>query len=84
MTPSRSSSAHPSLHCIQGRSSSKIGDVRDCSARFLYVTSFFSNSNSPMVLCLVNCPAEVHFATIFALRNRKIFEVGVTHPPYPP
>ena len=28
------------------------------------------------MLCLVDCPAEVHFITICALRNSKIFEVG--------
>ena len=39
-----------------------------------------------MVLCLVNCPAEVHSATIFALHNGKIFEIagGVGgSPPHP-
>ena len=37
-----------------------------------------------MVLCLaVDCPAEVHFNTISALRNGKIFEDRGGSPPYP-
>ena len=41
---------------------------------FLSVT-FISNNSSPMVLCPVNWPSKVHFTSIFALRNGKIFEV---------
>ena len=43
--------------------------------RFLVCNRLFlcSNGSSPMVLCPVNCPAEVHFTTIFALLNDKIF-----------
>ena len=37
-----------------------------------------------MVLCPVDCSAEVHFTTIFALRNGKIFEVGGWLTPHSP
>ena len=46
---------------------------------FLSVTfsfPWFVSSGSPIVLCPVNFPAEVHFTTIFALPNGKISEVG--------
>ena len=36
-----------------------------------------------MVLCSANCLAEVHFTTIFVLRNDRIFEVGGGSLPYP-
>ena len=42
----------------------------------LSVAFLFSSSSSPMVLCPVDCAAEVHFPTIFVLRNGKLFEVG--------
>ena len=45
--------------------------------------TFFSNSGSPMVLCPVNCLAEVHFTTIFALQNGKMLGVGGASSPYP-
>ena len=43
---------------------------------------------SKIALFSVECPAEVHFTTIFALRNDKIFEVegegrgSSLYPPY--
>ena len=42
------------------------------------------NVETPMVLCPVDCPGEVHYTTIVALRNGKIFKIGgVTHPQNP-
>ena len=68
----------------QGHNFTKFWGVSEVALRDVSVCDvFFSSSSSPMVLCPVNCPAEVHFTTIFAPRNGKIFEVegvGMTHP----
>ena len=48
---------------------------------FLSVTFCFSYSSSPMVLGLVNCLAEVHSTTVFALRNGKCSIGGAPIPP---
>ena len=61
----------------QGRNFTKLLGVSEVTLRdFLPVTFlFFSNSSSPMVLCPVNCPAEVHITVISVLRNVKISQV---------
>ena len=52
--------------------------VSEAALRDLFVFDlvFSGTCSSPMVLCPVKCPAEVHFTTTFALRNSTIFGVG--------
>ena len=55
--------------------------------RFLRLCPFpFSDNRSRMVLGPVTFPAEVHVATVFALRNGKFSKLGggeVSHPNTP-
>ena len=64
-----------------------LGGIRSCLCETFFVCDIFvffsGDSSSPMVLCPVDCPAEVQVTTIFALRNGKIFEVGGCSPPPP-
>ena len=59
--------------------------VAEVAQRIFLSDAFFSNSSSPMVLCPVNCPPEVHCTTVFALLNGRFSRLGgrVSHPHTP-
>ena len=67
-----------------GRNFTQFWGVRGLPCEtFLSVAFYFSGISSPVVLCPVDCSAEVHSTTIFALRSSKIFEEGADSAPYP-
>ena len=57
---------------------------RVCHSVFCDVLFFSVTVVDQMVLGPVSCPAKIHHAAIFALRNGKLSRMGLAHPTIPP